>query len=258
MSKKLDIQKLRQLQAVSAASFLALAVVAGLVLKAVTYQLSLGFITRDDLASRNTTVFAPAFHFWYDIDVRWLLVVILVLSSILPILWLTRLGKNYAQSIQRGELPLRWLDLAITGALMIETVGILSGMHDIVGLKLLGAVVAIGYVLAWMADRQNKSSKQPQWSAFITGLVSQALAVLALVAYTISTLVYSLVRSPWYVYALLATVVAMMALVGLNQYVTFRTNQSKGKFLSVERNYIAINLAAKAVFALILIIGLKR
>ena len=64
-------KQLRQLNIASVVLALLLAVAAGLLMNGASYQLFTGLLTKNELASRTTTVFAPAIHPVLDLELRW-------------------------------------------------------------------------------------------------------------------------------------------------------------------------------------------
>ena len=249
------LQKLRSLHMAAAGLFILLAVSAAYFMDKVSYQLTLGHLAKDELASKTNTVLAPAIQSVYDVELRWLVVGILLLSAVLPILYLTRLQNRYAAYLNQSRmLPLRWIDYAVTGGLIIQVVALMSGVSDIPTLKVLGGLVAVTAILGLISERQNNESAKPVKSAYYTGLFTGLLPWALIAAYAVATFVHGAVRSPWYVYALYATVLGGFLLMARNQRMEFR----RADYLVVERNYVVINMLTKVAFAAILISGLYR
>lgn len=251
------IRRLLELQRISVGVFILLALLAGYFMKSTTINTTLGYLTHDDLASKTSTVFAPAVHGIYDVNLRWVVVVIMVLSAVLPLLWTFRWRRQYEVNIDAEAMPQRWIDYAITSALMVETVALLSGIHDIMTLKVLAGMIVLSGGLAWLADRENRLADKAKWSAYVFSFVAGALPWVMIAVTAIATYFYGMIRSPWYVYALYAAVLLGFILTAWVQRRHYkRANQ--WKFGMVERNYTLINLLTKAAFAIILIVGLHR
>jgi hypothetical protein len=250
-------ERLRGLHLISAGLFALLAVAAGYFIKDTTFGLWLNHLTNDDLASRTTTVFAPAVRGVYDLNLRWATVGLLAISAILPLLWATRWRRQYQVNLDAEAMPQRWVDLAITSAIMVEIIALLSGYHDIMTLKLVGGLVAITCLLGWLADKQNRKADRVDWSAYAISLVTGVLPWLLIAVTAVTTYIFGIVRSPWYVYALYATTLLGFGAIAWNQRQHYR-RANQWKYEVVERNYVLLNLFVKAAFALILIAGLRR
>lgn len=253
--KPVTKQLLNRLNVASGVLALALAAAAGFLMNHTSYQLFTGLLTKDELASTVGTVFVPAVHAVYDLELRWAVVVILVLSAVVPLLAATRNRKQYEASLAKKVMLWRWIDMAVISALMVGVIALISGVQDVMTLKLIGAFMVITVALGWFSEKRNATAAKPIWDNYILGLVTGVLPWLMIAAYAIGTPLYGLVRSPWYVYALYAT--TLLAFLG---YVGNQMRQLKGfqKYEITERNYLRLGIFAKTAFAVILIVGLYK
>ena len=249
------VEQLRRLNIFSGVVALLLAGAAGFFMDNTSYQIFTSMLTKDQLASTTNTVFVPAIHVIYDIELRWVVVAVLLISAILPLLAATRNRKSYETALANKIMLWRWIDTAVVGALMTSIVALISGVQDLVTLKVTGILVIITSMLGWLAERRNagtsKSTKSDHWLSTLTGLVP--LIIIAVYAY--GTVVYGLVRSPWYVYALYAATIVV--------FLGYAKNQKRGAkglqtYEQTERKYIQLGICAKVVFAVILIVGLYK
>lgn len=252
----LNVQRLLSLHTISVGVFLLLAVAAVLLMGNESYQLTLGHMTKDQF---NSGAFAPAIQVLYDVEIRWMVVLLMVVSAVAPVLYLTRLKQNYTDYLTKTRMqPYRWFDLGVTAALMMETVALLSGASDLFTLKLVGGLMFITCMLGLVAERQNNNATTPVKSGLYVGLLSGFLPWLFVASYAVSTVVYGMVRSPWYVYALYATTFVGFSLIAANQWKQYSNKGVQKSSLAVERNYITTNLLVKVAFAAILIAGLAK
>jgi hypothetical protein len=251
-ARGLSFAKLRGLHLLSAGVFTLLAVMAYFFMDRTAHQLTLSHLTQDALNGQ----LVPAGHMLFGLELRWLVMGLLLVSAFLSLLRYRNAAREKA-AVDRRIVPSRWIDFAITGAIMAETVALLSGMQDLLGLKLLAALVVFSAVFAWIAERENANAPRAVRGAFEASAASAALVLLALAVLTIATPLYGAVRAPWYVYAMFGTLVASALLTGLVQYREYRhQNGRAADYLTVERNYLVINLLSKVAFAAILIAGL--
>lgn len=248
-------RQIKLLNVFSASFGLVLAVLAGFFMNHSTYQLFTGLLTKDELTSKTSTVFVPAIHAFFDIELRWAVVAIMVLSAVVPILVLTRWKNRYQIGMKAKVNTLRWIDMAIISALVVEVIALLSGVQDIMTLKLIGVFMVVTCLLGWLAQKQNAETKSPVWSAYGISLVTGLLPWVLIGTYAVSTSVYGLVRMPWYVYALYASTLLGFCLHVLNQVRQFKALQDYDR---TERNALQISLFIKVAFAVILISGLLK
>ncbi|HUP26780.1 MAG TPA: hypothetical protein VM124_04005 [Candidatus Limnocylindrales bacterium] len=253
------IKLLAQLNLITAVLSLGLAVMAGLFMNQRSYQLFTGLLTRDELASRATTVFVPAIRSVADVELRWAVVATMVLSAILPLLFATRLRRRYEASVANKVRTWRWVDMAVVGALMMGTTALISGVQDIMTLKLIGGLVILSGALAWMAERQNADiTAKPGKSAYILSIIAGALPWLLIATYAAATPIYGMVRNSWFAYALYGALLAGFIATAINLGNQLRGKGKLANYEVAERNYQLINLLTRAAFAVILITGLIK
>jgi MFS family permease len=260
MNKKSDLSlELRRLYAAGAGLFAVLALVAGVVMQPTTYQVVLAYLTSDELSSRlaGTTMFAHGQQVLFDVELRWILVAFLLLSAVVPTLYVTRFADKHKRALKDKVLIWRWLDLAVTGAIVLSIVALLVGVQDLLVLKLVAGMGVAAAGLWWLAERQNAKARKAELSNYLVGVVVAALPWLLILGYVVNTFVYGNVRAPWFVYAAIVVVLAGFVLVALNQLRQYRAHKQWKDYPFVERNYWLINMETKAVFAIVLIIGLS-
>ncbi len=258
MSKVDYRQQLKLLYTWSAVGYIGLAILAASLMSSVTYQLTLGHLAQDELASSSSAVLVPGAHALYDISIKWVVVVLMVLSAVVPILYLTRWQKRYDQGIKKQFLTWRWVDLGVTSSLIVWVVALLSGLQEAASLKMLVGLVLISFALGWLAERQAIETKKSIMPTFIIGFVAGCLPWLLIATYAVATPFYTSVRAPWFVYALYVSSFGAFLLLAYNQWRQHQKYKQWKDYLFVERNYTVIAILAKAAFALILIVGLKK
>lgn len=259
-TKVVNVLKLRSLHMMSAGVFILLAIVAGLFMGNDSHQLTIGYLSKDILAADPNTL-APAVRSLMDVEVRWLLVVIMLLSAVVPLLYLTSWEQKYVQAVTKTRtVSWRWFDFAVTAALMVEVVALLSGITDIAVLKLIAGLIALSLGLGWIAERQNNATDQPAWAAYMASLVAGVLPWLPIAVAAVATVIYGSAWSPWYVYALYAVTIAGSLGIASIQYKDYQRSKPawQQNYLIVERNYLVVNLLTKAAFGIVLIVGLLK
>lgn len=246
----LSVAKLRGLHSLSVGVFLLLALVAAFLMSSQSFQLTLGHMAKDQLSG----ALMPAVQVIYDVELRWVVVATMVISAVLPVLYLTKLQNRYADYVNKTRMqPMRWIDAAVTGAIALEVVVLLSGVSDIATLKLVGGLAAVAAILALIAERQNNAVNKPVRSAYFTALLAGVILAVFTAVYAVSSAIYG-EGLQWFVYVLYAIVVGGFVLLARN----LRAQMNGANNLVVERNYIVINLVVKAAFAVALIAGLLR
>lgn len=250
---------MRRLLVIGAGLSVILAVAAGVLMKATSYQLTLGHLVKDSLASREgSIVLAPASRVLADVQVRYMLAVILGLSAVYGALTLVRLRRRYENALQNRVWPLRWIYLGVAGMLTIELVGLLSGVNDVFTLKLMGGLVGLWALLGWLNERQNIGQNHSSKLTFFLGLGAHLLAALPIIASIVGTTVYGMERLSWFVYAVCGVLLGGLVLMAVNQWKQLRGSGHWEDYSYTERNYLLIDIATKFFLAVILIIALKK
>lgn len=257
-TKLTETQILRRLNGVSAFVHLAGAVAVGILMGNYFQQIVTGLVVKDELASGQETVFVPAIHHLYDANLRWCIVALLVAGAIMPLVQLRR-SAAYDLSVKSRRNPLRWADKAIISGVILTIVAMFSGVQDFMTLKVIGGSIVVTALLGWLSERQNADAKaKPDYSAFGVSLVSGMLPWLIILGYAMATPIWGMIRSPWYVYALYGVVFASSAAYAINGYNYVRRFRNWTNYAVVERNYLIIDILARASFAVILIVGLAK
>ncbi len=251
--------QLQRLHLVSAIIFGFLGLAVWFLMKPTSYPFVVSHATSDELASQSTTVFAPAIHHIIDIDMRWPAAALMVVGLVTAILALTHWRKQYVKQMGNRLSPLTWVSMGgIMPALMFEIIAIFSGGQDILYLKMIAGLVLLSGILGYMAERENMRVRRPQWINFWLVFASGALAWFALATMIVSTSLFGMVRLPWFVYALMVVLTVASLSAVTNLWFELKAKNWAKDFNTVERNYLLINLLAKASFVLIMVLGLKK
>lgn len=256
VKKATEASPLRKLHQLSAFLHVVGAVAAAVLMGSATLQFFTGLTTKDELASSTSTIFVPAIHHLYDLEIRWIVVTLLVLGAIMPLMRVFRQNR-YQAVLKAKSNPLRWADKAILSGAMLMVVAALSGVEDVMTLKVIGGLIVVTAALGWLAERQNANPKaSPDRAAYTISLLSGALPWLIILAYAFGTPLWGMVRYPWYVYALYVSVLISGIAYALNGSAYIRRLRSS--YEVVERNYLIIDIFARVSFAIILIVGFAK
>lgn len=253
----LSTNSLRKLNLLKAFVLAGLAVAAVFLMNSATYAVTVGYQAKDELISLTAgkTAFVHGSQGLVDVQVRWLVIIILGLAALFSLLSATRMRDKFEASLKSGVSPMRWVGWGITSALMVEVIALISGVSDIWVLKIVAALMLITCGLAWVSEKRGVQAGRPIWSEFVISLFTGALPWVLIGGYAVGTWVYGLIRYPWFVYALYATTIVGFVLLTGNQY---KRISGWKNALVLERNYLMIGLATKAAFGVILILAFQK
>ncbi|MEK7602667.1 MAG: hypothetical protein AAB459_00285 [Patescibacteria group bacterium] len=252
------IEQTRMLQILSIPIYIGTAIAAWFMMASTTFPLTLSHRTKNILASQNSTVFSPAFHVIYDIQLRYCIIATLIILALFAAASALKMPKEYAQAVAKKVNPWRWITIGITGAIFVNIVSLLNGLSDIAAIKFSSFIVFLAAIVAWQVERQHVvGGKAPK----ITGQLSILLAFLpwvTILGAMFGTYFYGLVRSPWYVYAGSAVFLIATFDVILNSIMYFKAKKNWKNYSFIDRNAQLTVFFAVIVLSVILISGLPK
>lgn len=260
MSKTTDlIPSIQTLHKVTAAVLAVLAVAALLFMNSSSVQLRLTHLTRDDLASQTHTVFVPASHLIFDVGLKWAVFALLIPGVLASFSVLTWYRRRYEQHLQAGRAPFTWLILGgLLPGLMVEIVALLSGVTDLMVLKMMVGATFLSGAIALAAQVEHRRDNAPRRGLILLSVLTGALPWLVILTSLILTPIFGMIRQPWYAYAA-ALIVAAASIVALvNLWREVHQPAGNNDYAAYERTYVLTNLLAKSCFAIVLIVGLWK
>ena len=249
---------LARIRSVSIALYVILALVAAFVMGGKSYMLTIAYWTKDELASKGSTVYAPAIRSVYDVQMRWAVVGLMLVSAVLVAMQLSKAKKQSREDVSTKGNIWRWVEVGVTFAILTELVAVLNGATDLAMLKLAGILIVITSALGWLSDRLNNGAKSPAKAPYYVGLVALIFPWIVILQLMVAAPLFGAVWAPWYVYA--ASGVVLLGAVGISMN---QRNQLRGKRrwqndYFVSNNYAVLSMLTKVAFAIILIIGLHK
>jgi hypothetical protein len=259
MSKKLELSKqISMIRKMSVVVYVALAIAAVFVMNTAAQQMRWFYQTADKLASNNDPVFASGSHFLVDIQYRFALVVVLLLAAVFTAVAFTKNNDQYAQWLRDKFVPLRWIGIGVTAALIMEIVAMICGMQDMVVLKVMAGSILATALLSGLAERENVGVRRPVWKAFTVAVITGVLPWMIVGGTMVGTYVYGGVHLPWYAYALAGIALAGFSGIAVNQFLSIKQYKAWQEDRFTERNYLLAGFVLKVAFAAVLIVAFKR
>ncbi len=212
----------------------------------------LGFVTKDEFASKTDTVLNPTHEILFNIRPEFVLIAALVVSGLASILFASRLRARYEAGIKNEVSSLRWLALGLSGGLTIEFVGLLTGVYDVLVLKATFALLLVTTLLGVIAERDNKNPEKLKL-AYGLGLFTGTIAWLPIIGSLIGTALYGSQALEAYVYGVAG--VTLLGFIGFafNQY-RHLAGKTQSVYADVEARYLRIDFVTKFAVVLILVL----
>lgn len=256
--KKTLLSQIQNLN-ITSAVVSALAAIASLIfLVPASINFVLSYMAQDDLVNSPQIVLAPASKVLFSPQAKYVLAAIFFATAVFSLLLATKLKARYDRTVKAGISGFRWLLIGVSAGLMLEFTSILAGINDVMTLKLIGAMILVTTILGWISDRENSKPKSAHWLAYIASLFTGALAWGPLLGAMFGTWYWGLERFGWWVYALAAALFIGFVCYALMQYWHLAGKKSWKDYLFVERNFLAVDVATKLAFALIVIVAFYK
>lgn len=221
------------LAAVYAIQAVALAIVANM--DSGIQSINASFFAVNTLASEanGEQILLPASQHLLDYNLVYGLVALLLILAIAHALLATKWRKTYEAGLKKSINRVRWLALAVGGALVVETVALVIGVTDIASLKAIGGLVVIGALVWLVSESFNSASKKPHWPTYWIGVASWLLAWLIGGIYVWAAVVYG-ENLPVYALWLVGSAFVLSALVGAVYFMSLKKYRWFKQYLNTE------------------------
>ncbi len=191
------------------------------------------------------------------VDLRWLLVVILGLTTIISLMIGSKLFRRYEATVKAGISGYRWLFYGFIGAILVSTVTLMAGVQDIATLVTVGLLAFAGSIFGWVAERENAGNKTPHKFGFWASTLTMVLAHLPMLASLVTVTLIGAERFSWYAYA----AVAVSVLTWVANTINLRSSINKKaryEHVTFEQRYIRIDQISKFLIVLIVFAAFSK
>ncbi|MDB5163539.1 MAG: hypothetical protein JWS12_156 [Candidatus Saccharibacteria bacterium] len=249
---------LESIHKIFAAVFVILGVGVVWFMKAVRYPWTITHQTNDALLGQNKTAFVTASHHIWDIPLWFGLLIILFIAVAYCVLVVSSMKETYQKSLRNKVNPLRWIYWGIISALMLEVVAMLSGVEDVVALKLLAGFTVLAGILCWLAEKDNKGTRKVRWTNLILAAIALVIPWIYILVSAIGTLAFGMVRSSWYVYVAYLILLVSNLLWFRHQVRIYKQTAKQTDYTATERSFVVLQNVTLALLVIDLIVGLHK
>jgi hypothetical protein len=251
-SKKALMEQVEKLIKTSVIVYVGLAALAILLMSGQSTSVVWEYSAKDNVATDVSNQLGSAQRTLFDFEYRYVLAGILAFSAVLLILLTTNYRRQYSKSVKNQISGFRWVYMGLSSAVMLGLIALIFGINDAAELKVIGLLIILTAVFSWLAERETAAAKKPKWFAYVAGLACGIVAWIPIVSVVIGTCLFGSASFDWYVYA--GGAAALLGFIGF-AYNQHKVLKGKSSYELGERNYFAIDLAAKSLVSLLLIIG---
>lgn len=181
----------------------------------------------------------------FDLSVAWGVAGFLILSSLFHFLVAVPFANRYRDQLSRGQNHFRWIEYSLSSSLMIVLIAMLTGISDVAALIALAGVNASMIMFGSVQERYEEpgGSLWPFWLGCVAGIVPW----IAIGIYLISPGTEA--NPPGFVYGIFISLFVFFNSFAVTQWLQYRQVGRWSEYLTGERTYIILSLAAKSALA---------
>ena len=181
----------------------------------------------------------------FDIRMAWLIGAFFILSSLAHFVVAGPKRAAYETQIANSRNPFRWIEYSVSSSLMILAIGQLTGIADAPGLIALVGVNASMIGFGWIQERYEKpgGSLMPFWLGCGAGIIPWLAIGVYLIAPGATT------HAPGFVYAIYVSLFVFFNCFALVQYLQYKKVGRFANYITGEKTYLVLSLAAKSLLA---------
>lgn len=179
----------------------------------------------------------------FDLNIAWVLILMLCVSVISHILFATTYKNRYLAELKSGGQITNWVLYGVISSFVILVLALLSGVFDLSSLILIVSVNLFASAFGIISYSQTKGGKELHWFTQLNAIKASLLPWIIILIYIWGTFVYGGNSINAYVYWLYLSVIFMQ---GCYMYVLNKTNKKQGKFKE-------IFYSTKILFAILLV-----
>ncbi len=203
-----------------------------------SYPLTLTHQANDILVSQDQgSVLTTAQAYLMDIQPRYILIGLLGVSALCMFMAATTSRRGLEKATTGKVSPQRWIYRGFTGLLLVEILGLISGISDVSTIKLMGGLMFSWGLVGLASEQYLKVAKKPSRLLFYVGVGVSLLAVLPIALSAFGTEQYGLERAGWHVYASYVVFLGWGVANLINQWRQINRTGDWKDYSFVNRNY---------------------
>ncbi len=185
----------------------------------------------------------------FEVQIAWLIVVFLALSSLAHLTISTIYKDKYESDLKKGINRLRWYEYSLSASVMIVAIAMLVGIYDAGSLFMLFSLVAVMNLTGLIMEVHNQKSKKVDWLSFNVGTFAGLVPWVVIAFYFWTTNTYGAGEIPTFVYWIYATIFAFFNAFAVNMILQYKKIGKWHDYLYGEKAYIVLSLVAKSALA---------
>lgn len=254
----IKIESLRKWNFVLAGLHAAQGILVLVLARAVTFPISVNFLTVDSLSPAGMPDLVPATQNVFDVNLAYLVAAFFFMSAIAHILMATVLRASYEKNLKNHVNKIRWIEYSFSASTMMVAIAVLSGVYDLSSLLMIFMLTAIMNGTGLLMEVWNGKSKKVNWLSFILGSKAGIVPWVVIGIYFWAANVYGSGQIPTFVYWIYGSLFLFFNCFAINMYLQYKRIGKWSDYLYGERVYMILSLAAKSVLAWQVFFGALR
>jgi hypothetical protein len=179
-----------------------------------TVSITTNYLTSDQLLSLGNIkpVVATAIHHIYDVNLLYLIAILLIFSLCMRLVLLTTYRPDYEQSLKGAVHKARWVEYAVSTSLIMLVVTVLSGVYDVTTLIIMIVSIIFAGVLATAMELYHQANSKFHRSLFSLFIATSLIPWVVILIYEFGTHLLGNTGTAGYLYGLYASV-AILSIV---------------------------------------------
>ena len=204
------------------------------------------------LSPRSTTdkpVLVSASHHIFNVNLAYLVVAFLLMSSIAHLTIATVYRTRYEAGLRKGINKVRWVEYALSASTMMVAIALLSGIYDLGTLLAVFGLTAIMNLMGLAMEIYNQGREKPNWLAYNVGALAGILPWLVIGLLFWAGNKYGAGHPPTFVYYIYVSIFLFFNCFAINMILQYKKVGKWSDYLYGERAYIILSLLAKSALA---------
>lgn len=172
-----------------------------------SYPVEANFLSPNPLVTDHASLASASRHL-FDVNMAWLLAVVLFAAAIVHVLAATKYRARYEAEIEQGASRLRWTQYGVSGSLALVAVSLLVGGYNI---ALIGLILVVNCLAAGLGLLADRSTQDKQQLPFGLSVLANAGIWIVLGFSLIVAAVYGTGHIPAFIYGVYAVLLACFA-----------------------------------------------
>ncbi|HYH74392.1 MAG TPA: heliorhodopsin HeR [Candidatus Saccharimonadales bacterium] len=193
----------------------------------------------------------------FDLNLAYIVAAFFFLAAIAHALMATLYRKRYEADLKQGSNKLRWIEFALSDALMLVAIAVLCGVADI-SLLLTVAALAVGTNLIGLAMELRQVKGKPNWLLFAIGAGAGLVPWIVFAITLAASSAHGNGSIDGFVYWIFGTLFVLFSAFAANIYLMMKKIGPWKEYAYGERMFMIISAVAKTALAWQIFAGILR